>query len=160
MAIDRATVIRLVKEAANNGGSELAGDAIERFAQLVFLEAAQHEPDVTPGEALLQRAYEAGWVQCATWAERDDLITDCDSPAYARERDAALSKLVADGVAPSPAPLSDDDVRTIAEKHSVRVGGARRFGPEHLLKFARELLATADERRRPPGVRGQEGEQG
>lgn len=91
MAIDRETVLRLAREASSSDGSELAGDAVERFAQLVFLEAAS--PDVTPGETLLQRAYEAGWIQCATWAERDDLITDCDSGAYTRERDAALAKL-------------------------------------------------------------------
>lgn len=39
--IDRDTVIRLARKAVNSGdGSELSGDAIERFAQLVFLEAA------------------------------------------------------------------------------------------------------------------------
>lgn len=39
--IDRDTVIRLALQAVNSGdGSELSGDAIERFAQLVFLEAA------------------------------------------------------------------------------------------------------------------------
>lgn len=39
--IDRETVIRLARQAVNNGdGSELSGDAIERFAQLVFLEVA------------------------------------------------------------------------------------------------------------------------
>lgn len=91
MAIDRDTVIRLARQAVNSGdGCELSGDAIERFAQLVFLEAV---PDLTPGEVLMQRAFEAGWVQCAIWAERDDLITDCDSAAYVRERDATLEKL-------------------------------------------------------------------
>jgi hypothetical protein len=99
MAIDRDTVLRLAQQAGTDGG-ELAGDAIERFAQLVFLEAAS--PDVTPGETLLQRAYEAGWIQCATWAERDDLITACDSAAYTRERDAALEKLT-HGVPAAPA---------------------------------------------------------
>jgi hypothetical protein len=39
--IDRETVIRLARQAVNSSdGSELSGDAIERFAQLVFLEAA------------------------------------------------------------------------------------------------------------------------
>lgn len=39
--IDRDTVMRLARQAVNSGdGSELSGDAIERFAQLVFLEAA------------------------------------------------------------------------------------------------------------------------
>jgi hypothetical protein len=41
MPLDRETVLRLAREAVNSGdGSELSGDAIERFAQLVFLEAA------------------------------------------------------------------------------------------------------------------------
>lgn len=48
-----------------------------------------------PDAASLKRAYEAGWVQCAIWGERDDLITDCDSAAYTRERDSALAKLTA-----------------------------------------------------------------
>lgn len=92
--LGRSTVIRLAQQAVNSGdGSELTGDAIERFAQLVFLEAAAPTAD----KSLLQRAYEAGWIQCAIWAERDDLITDCDSGAYARERDAALAKLTAAG---------------------------------------------------------------
>jgi hypothetical protein len=39
--IDRNIVLRLARDAVNSGdGSELSGDAIERFAQLVFLEAA------------------------------------------------------------------------------------------------------------------------
>lgn len=42
--IDRATVLRLAREASSGDGGELSGDAIERFAQLVFLEAAAGVP--------------------------------------------------------------------------------------------------------------------
>jgi hypothetical protein len=56
--IDRDTVIRLARQAVNSGdGSELSGDAIERFAQLVFLEAANQEPQASaqgPSELWLQ----------------------------------------------------------------------------------------------------------
>lgn len=35
-------------------------------------------------------AYAAGWRNAARWANRDDLIADIGSPAYERDRDAAL----------------------------------------------------------------------
>src|SRR5690349_7485802 len=35
-------------------------------------------------------AYQKGWVACARWAKRDDLISDIGSPAFLAERDAAL----------------------------------------------------------------------
>jgi hypothetical protein len=31
---------------------------------------------------LLSKAYEAGWIEAAYWARRDDLIYDIGSPAY------------------------------------------------------------------------------
>jgi len=34
--------------------------------------------------------YAAGWRTAAKWAERDDLISDIDSPAYIADRDAAI----------------------------------------------------------------------
>lgn len=34
--------------------------------------------------------YKAGWIQCARWASRDDLIADIGSPAYEADRAAAL----------------------------------------------------------------------
>jgi hypothetical protein len=39
-----------------------------------------------------KRGYAAGWAQCAKWADRVDLISDIDSPAYNRDRDAALQR--------------------------------------------------------------------
>jgi len=27
-------------------------------------------------------SYRQGWLECAAWAERDDLVADIDSPAY------------------------------------------------------------------------------
>ena len=35
--------------------------------------------------------YKRGWVACAGWAKRPDLIADIDSPAYANERAARLA---------------------------------------------------------------------
>ena len=37
-----------------------------------------------------ERHYAAGWRTAAKWAERDDLISDIDSPAYIADRDAAI----------------------------------------------------------------------
>lgn len=37
-------------------------------------------------EGLVKSAYESGWIACAGWAERDDLVFDTESPAYLRER--------------------------------------------------------------------------
>lgn len=51
--IDRETVIRLARRAVNNGdGTELSGDAVERFAQLVFLEAAASREPLTDDEVV------------------------------------------------------------------------------------------------------------
>lgn len=41
----------------------------------------------------LQRAYALGWHASARWAGRLDLHSDVDSPAYERERDAALKDI-------------------------------------------------------------------
>lgn len=41
----------------------------------------------------LQRAYARGWHAAASWAGRLDLHSDVGSPAYERERDAALKDL-------------------------------------------------------------------
>jgi aconitase B len=39
-----------------------------------------------------ERHYAAGWIAAAKWAERDDLISDIDSPAYIADRDAAIDR--------------------------------------------------------------------
>lgn len=36
--------------------------------------------------------YAAGWAQCAKWANRVDLIADIGSPAYERDKGAAIAK--------------------------------------------------------------------
>lgn len=42
------------------------------------------------GDAVRAEAYAAGWRACASWAKRDDLLADIDSPAYVAEFDAAI----------------------------------------------------------------------
>ncbi len=41
----------------------------------------------------LEDAYDEGWVECAAWASREDLITDCDSKRYDDDRKARLDRL-------------------------------------------------------------------
>lgn len=45
-------------------------------------------------ERMREAAYEAGWRNCVAWTngERDDLLTDIGSPAYLKDRDAALAQ--------------------------------------------------------------------
>lgn len=38
-------------------------------------------------------AYDAGWIECAEWAGRGDLVSDMDSPAYAKDRERSLAAL-------------------------------------------------------------------
>lgn len=40
-----------------------------------------------------QRIYREGWYAAAKWANRTDLNFDVDSPAFERERDAAIAKV-------------------------------------------------------------------
>lgn len=37
-----------------------------------------------------EQMYKRGWINAATWADRDDLIADIDSDAYEAELDAAI----------------------------------------------------------------------
>ncbi|WP_439891567.1 Lar family restriction alleviation protein [Ralstonia sp. 25C] len=39
------------------------------------------------------QVYAAGWGKCAKWADRADLVSDIGSPAYERDRIAAMAKL-------------------------------------------------------------------
>lgn len=41
----------------------------------------------------LDKAYEAGWVEAACWAKRDDLVADIGSPAYIADREAHLDSI-------------------------------------------------------------------
>jgi hypothetical protein len=72
---------------------------IKRFAQIGAAIAATKQPMSrvaalrhSPGYAAAREriAFDKGWVAAARWAKRDDLLADLDSPAYLRERDAAL----------------------------------------------------------------------
>ena len=46
----------------------------------------------SPAQAVdASEIYKRGWVACAGWAKRPDLIADIDSPAYANERAARLA---------------------------------------------------------------------
>jgi hypothetical protein len=92
-------------------GNIMKGSVAQHFDAAIDAACGVKVPEPT----LLQRAYEAGWVQCATWAERDDLITDCDSGAYTRERDAALAKLT-NGVTGTPARLCGEPEEDYLER--------------------------------------------
>lgn len=54
-----------------------------------------------------ERAFDAGWLMCARWANRDDLNSDMDSPAYQAQRAQHLEVLrsSAAGEEPDPALL-------------------------------------------------------
>lgn len=54
--------------------------------------AAAGASPVQPSQALeLSDAYKHGWVMAASWAHRDDLISDVNSAAYITDRDFALA---------------------------------------------------------------------
>ena len=62
---------------------------------------AAAQPPEPVGEAL-REAFKLGFIAAANWALRHDLIADTDSPAYIRERDAALRALPAEPVGEAP----------------------------------------------------------
>ena len=45
----------------------------------------------TQATEAMREAYKLGWILCANWAKRTDLYADIDSPAYIKDRDAALA---------------------------------------------------------------------
>ena len=54
-----------------------------------------HPPDHTALIKLaVEKAYEAGWVEAACWAKREDLIADIDSPSYVDDRAAHLDSII------------------------------------------------------------------
>lgn len=55
-------------------------------------------------------AYEAGWLECACWAKRDDLIADIGSPAYIADREAHTDTIIANG---SAAPELLDELKAL-----------------------------------------------
>ena len=52
-------------------------------------------------DALVARAYQEGWHECAEWAGRDDLHPDVDSKAYEVARDKRLARLLVSDDRPS-----------------------------------------------------------
>lgn len=56
---------------------------------------------------LMQRAFAAGWMVAAAWANRDDLLADMWSPAYLVEMAKALNTI---GAAPQPAVPPEEGV--------------------------------------------------
>jgi hypothetical protein len=97
--IDRDTVIRLAREAVNSGdGSELSGDAIERFAQLVFLEAA------AGGEVSRPAVMAAAEAEGLRFVSRSHGLTTTDTVSL----DVLTNIVRACGVSPSPAPEVTD----------------------------------------------------
>lgn len=51
-------------------------------------------PEMLPADmqTLVEDAYRAGFVAASRWANRNDLLSDTDSPAYCKERDIWLQK--------------------------------------------------------------------
>lgn len=87
---DAATIREEYPEIAANMGQ--AAEVLESLAQQSATPA-----DATSGadkRDLYERAYRHGWINCSKWAERVDLVSDVDSPAYEKERDEAYAVLV------------------------------------------------------------------
>jgi hypothetical protein len=57
-------------------------------------------------KALFVEIYKAGWCSCASWAERDDLITDCDSSAFNAEMQNDIRRIFN-----KPQPLHAEEVK-------------------------------------------------
>ncbi len=55
-----------------------------------LLRNAAAEIDVLSGRE--KRVFELGWRTAASWADRTDLFFDTGSPAYIKDRDAALAE--------------------------------------------------------------------
>lgn len=51
----------------------------------------------------LERAHELGFLRCAGWAQRDDLLSDVTSPAYRKDRAHDLATIATPPQAASPA---------------------------------------------------------
>ena len=75
-------------QAEVNEQARLNGMAAEReLALMAKVERLQAAGQVLDASEI----YKRGWVACAGWAKRPDLIADIDSPAYANERAARLA---------------------------------------------------------------------
>jgi len=70
-----------------------SGIAVNKVCTVLYYTADQmREYGAACAAAAVKHAYTAGWVACAEWAKRDDLLADIDSPAFQREFDAAIRK--------------------------------------------------------------------
>jgi hypothetical protein len=64
-------------------------ESLLSFAR-ALLTTASNAGEAAPAAIDVRDAYALGWMHCARWAFRADLIADIDSPIYLRDRDAAL----------------------------------------------------------------------
>ncbi len=90
----QAVAERDAEIAAEQRRSEVYVDLVRRTAEALGLtrEDGWHKlpEQVEALRADADKHYAAGWIAAAKWAERDDLISDIDSPAYIADRDAAI----------------------------------------------------------------------
>lgn len=73
-----------------DGGHYLAEHGEAKALQEADMIVAETYAEVERLRADAEGAYDAGWCKCAEWAERDDLKADVGSPAYVKDRDAAI----------------------------------------------------------------------
>lgn len=59
-----------------------SGGKDEHYANKFLLEVAIYNA--------LRQAYKAGWVNASSWANRDDLLSDIDSPSYMKDAEKII----------------------------------------------------------------------
>lgn len=66
--------------------------AYSTIAQLTSrVESLTHE--LAANETMMRKSYEQGWCNAASWANRQDLLADMDSAAYAQDMASSMQKL-------------------------------------------------------------------
>lgn len=75
--------------------NEQAAEIVEGVLACAALRAEidEYAAEIERLKGLVSPVYDAGWVGCAVWADRTDLITDCDSHAYEKDKAEALLRL-------------------------------------------------------------------
>lgn len=81
VAAEREACIRIIEDTVR---------AVDGMDAIAAIRARGQERDALRADA--EKHYAAGWIAAAKWAERDDLISDIDSPAYIADRDAAIDR--------------------------------------------------------------------
>jgi len=69
-------------------------NVVDAIAELKLL-AAKEQDDAADARMRIEEAYKRGWIECACWAKRDDLLLDFDSPTYISDRNAHLNEVAA-----------------------------------------------------------------